>query len=305
MSYNLGEKTFPLSRTSLDQVSATSYTNYGEDRDITSLIKNTQKSLRTVAEAIESLRQPHEENDELYEEEEVVDLTPQEVERRKNRSEIIDSSLSSLYSDYRKLVDLNAYNKILSESAAQSARAYKFPPKFDELNENNIDGMETDNLAVILDQKFQALVNSYNSKPQKERYGESASDYVNMRESIWKINHRKNMPNINMEYSDYSDDDEDLVVEETVQSFKCPLTKKYFESPLTSKVCGHSFSSTAILEVIRSSDDYRILCPVPACSHHFGEQDLERNPTLERETKIAKRRALREQERRDQGMERL
>lgn len=49
-----------------------------------------------------------------------------------------------------------------------------------------------------------------------------------------------------------SDNDrQDVVVGQVDKSLKCPLTKVYFEEPVTSKVCKHSYSRAAIIAHIK------------------------------------------------------
>lgn len=43
----------------------------------------------------------------------------------------------------------------------------------------------------------------------------------------------------------------DLVMGQVDKSLKCPLTKAYFEEPVTSKVCKHSYSRAAIIAHIK------------------------------------------------------
>lgn len=47
------------------------------------------------------------------------------------------------------------------------------------------------------------------------------------------------------------DSDDEIVVEQVQQSLNCPLTKRLLEAPVTSKVCKHSYSYSAIIEHIR------------------------------------------------------
>lgn len=46
-------------------------------------------------------------------------------------------------------------------------------------------------------------------------------------------------------------EEEGLVVEQVDKSLKCPITRAYFEEPVTSKVCRHSYSKAAIIAQIR------------------------------------------------------
>ena len=47
------------------------------------------------------------------------------------------------------------------------------------------------------------------------------------------------------------DIDDDIVLGHIQRSLNCPLTKKYFDNPVTSKSCNHSYSKAAILEHIK------------------------------------------------------
>lgn len=47
------------------------------------------------------------------------------------------------------------------------------------------------------------------------------------------------------------DEEGDLVVGQVDKSLKCPITKVYFEEPVTSQVCKHSYSKAAIIAHIR------------------------------------------------------
>ena len=46
-------------------------------------------------------------------------------------------------------------------------------------------------------------------------------------------------------------EDDELVLGHVQRSLNCPLTKKFFEDAVTSKICNHSYSKAAILEHIR------------------------------------------------------
>ena len=46
-------------------------------------------------------------------------------------------------------------------------------------------------------------------------------------------------------------DDDDLVLGHVQRSLICPLTKKFYEEPVTSKTCNHTYSKSAILEHIK------------------------------------------------------
>ena len=56
--------------------------------------------------------------------------------------------------------------------------------------------------------------------------------------------------------------DGDIVVEQVQQSLNCPLTKRLLEAPVTSKVCKHSYSYSAIIEHIRKRSEINYLFDV-------------------------------------------
>ena len=63
-------------------------------------------------------------------------------------------------------------------------------------------------------------------------------------------------------------DDSEVVVGQVTKSFKCPITRRFYERPVTSKNCNHSYSQDAIQEHIKR----RCVCMcvracVCACMH--------------------------------------
>ena len=55
----------------------------------------------------------------------------------------------------------------------------------------------------------------------------------------------------NTDLMSLSANDDDLVVDKVQKSLNCPLTKKLYDKPVTSKKCNHSFSYEAIREHIK------------------------------------------------------
>ncbi len=46
-------------------------------------------------------------------------------------------------------------------------------------------------------------------------------------------------------------EDSEVVVGQVTKSFKCPLTRQFYEVPVTNKICNHSYSQVAIREHIK------------------------------------------------------
>lgn len=123
------------------------------------------------------------------------------------------------------------------------------------------------------------------------------------------------------EMQDIGDDDTEVQIHSENISCKCPLTLVWFEEPVTSTKCPHSFEKSAIVEFIQQSDQHLhltseqledlntrfprgsrgrpqaealmkarnpkcVACPV--CAMHLTEHDLRDDPVLLRKTKRAK-----------------
>lgn len=133
------------------------------------------------------------------------------------------------------------------------------------------------------------------------------------------------------------DEDTEIQMTSDVRSVKCPLTVRYFEEPMTSTLCPHSFEKAAILAFIRNSDKHLPLtadqetqlntrhprgskgrtqaehymlnrnpkcvqCPVPGCKvKTLTADDLRFDNVLLRMTKRAQEAERREQETQDDG----
>jgi E3 SUMO-protein ligase NSE2 len=57
-------------------------------------------------------------------------------------------------------------------------------------------------------------------------------------------------------------EEDDIVMGARQVQLRCPLTMDLFEEPVTSKVCKHSFSKKAILQLIQRSPFKSIDCPI-------------------------------------------
>ncbi|KAJ1769230.1 hypothetical protein IW140_003108 [Coemansia sp. RSA 1813] len=124
----------------------------------------------------------------------------------------------------------------------------------------------------------------YSSLSDNRKYGNNAK-YRNFRQQIWDIKHEgEPMPSLfsgTDQGRDDDDEDEDLVIAGARMNYKCPLTASWLTDPVTSKVCKHSFSNTAITDYIRSNGG-SYPCPVGGCRHRIRLQDLYADKVLER-----------------------
>ncbi|KXS99293.1 hypothetical protein AC579_3922 [Pseudocercospora musae] len=100
------------------------------------------------------------------------------------------------------------------------------------------------------------------------------------------------------------DSDDDIAVERTTISTRCPLTLLQFETPWTSKKCPHTFEKDAIVNMINAStltnaqrQNY-VQCPYGGCQQQLTKYDVDRDPVMTRKIKRiqAARRAAEEEE---------
>lgn len=143
-------------------------------------------------------------------------------------------------------------------------------------------------------------------EPESQKFADFRNKYSAFRSDIWDILHENDdadMPVVDSYYGDY-DPEGDLEIAQERVSYKCPLTKQYYEDPVVSTVCGHAFSGNAIREVLTAVGG-RDKCPVPACSHFISLAQLVESPELAQKAERARLRELKASQRRDHDLERL
>ncbi|OCH86400.1 hypothetical protein OBBRIDRAFT_738066 [Obba rivulosa] len=137
-------------------------------------------------------------------------------------------------------------------------------------------------------------VEEYNQKTIRQKYAKN-EEYSTFRQAIFEVQHPDTaMPPVTdflpREEGDDSDDDEDVVVGGVTQDFKCPLTLTLLQDPMTSTVCGHSFSAAAIKEYLGNSRNVKKPCPASGCKKSFSHNDLKPDKELAKKVKDAARR---------------
>ncbi|PVI00863.1 hypothetical protein DM02DRAFT_491105, partial [Periconia macrospinosa] len=107
------------------------------------------------------------------------------------------------------------------------------------------------------------------------------------------------------------DGEDDIVVDRTNISTRCPITFQKFKEPFTSNKCPHTFEKTAILEMIRRSHvraggtgnrpsgNRAVECPVTGCSQMLTADDLYHDAILNR--KLARMQRAEQQAAEDSG----
>ncbi|ELU42227.1 zf-Nse domain-containing protein [Rhizoctonia solani AG-1 IA] len=93
------------------------------------------------------------------------------------------------------------------------------------------------------------------------------------------------------EEGDPEESDDEMEVGGVTQDYKCPLTLQIYDDPLTSTVCGHSFSADAIRTYVRTNNR----CPAQGCNAQISSAVLKEDKVLQKKARAAKRRAAREE----------
>ncbi|KAF8133644.1 hypothetical protein EV363DRAFT_1448333 [Boletus edulis] len=141
-------------------------------------------------------------------------------------------------------------------------------------------------------------VGEHENKTTRQKYA-SNDVYVEFKQGIYEVQNPGEMiPPINdlvpKENGDPSDDEDELEVGGVTQDYKCPITLVILEEPMTSTLCGHSYSRAAIQEFLRAGRTGQ-LCPASGCNKRITMDQLRVDKELEKRIKIAMRR-LRQRE---------
>lgn len=80
--------------------------------------------------------------------------------------------------------------------------------------------------------------------------------------------------------------DDDVEVGGVVQDYLDPLTRQMLENPMTSKVCGHSYSRASIYEFLGNQTK---ACPTSGCNRRINKNDLVPDENIERRVRARKR----------------
>lgn len=124
------------------------------------------------------------------------------------------------------------------------------------------------NLPAQYDQKWEQARRVYEAKSAKTKY-HAHPQFIEFKQAVWEIHHPDEpMPGLGSE-----DEDDDLVVGRTKQSYICPITQLPLDEPVMGRVCRHHYSKDAIHTLIRQNHN-RVECPVSGCRQRLTTADL-------------------------------
>ncbi|PWN47950.1 hypothetical protein IE53DRAFT_389887 [Violaceomyces palustris] len=137
----------------------------------------------------------------------------------------------------------------------------------------------------------QAL-SEYRQRTSRTKYAQNPA-YMQFREQIWEVSQTGAMPPITdlvpAEPGDEADSDEDLVVGGVMQDYKCPLSARILEDPLSSTVCKHSYSRREVMEYLAGNGG-TARCPATGCDKVITRQNLKENRELRKRVAAYERR---------------
>ncbi|KAI0372159.1 hypothetical protein BV20DRAFT_991662 [Pilatotrama ljubarskyi] len=148
-------------------------------------------------------------------------------------------------------------------------------------------------------------LDQYRHKTARQKYAKN-DHYQKFKQTVYEVQHPDTaMPPLTdlipREEGDDSDDDDDLQIGGVTQDYKCPLSLTILVDPLTSKLCGHSYSAEAIKDYLGHSRARRKECPATGCKKQISLADLEPNKELAKRAKEAARRERAREEDSDDG----
>ncbi|KAG9087341.1 hypothetical protein FS749_002986 [Ceratobasidium sp. UAMH 11750] len=151
--------------------------------------------------------------------------------------------------------------------------------------------------ASIFDAGMEQRIDTYKSQTARQKYAKSKA-FKTFVEAIWESGHSEAMPPVIQflprEDGDAEDSDDDMEVGGVTQDYKCPITLQIYTNPLTSTVCGHTFSAEGIKEFLKGKSSDK--CPGTGCNQRISMSVLKLDRGIQKKSIAAKRRAEQNEE---------
>ncbi|CCJ29695.1 unnamed protein product [Pneumocystis jirovecii] len=141
---------------------------------------------------------------------------------------------------------------------------------------------DDNNLELKFQELYQKKKNDYDSLNFLQKYSKK-NEYIDFKQRIWDVHHQ----NIPMSQNESFFQDDDIIISYLNQNIKCPLTMRYLEEPMKSRVCGHYFSKHAILEILKCNNG-KCICPIVGCNKIIDNSILIPDKIMERRVNITK-----------------
>ncbi|KAF9242585.1 hypothetical protein BU15DRAFT_86778 [Melanogaster broomeanus] len=155
-------------------------------------------------------------------------------------------------------------------------------------------GEHVDDIIDAYEKEVKRQMDEYQKKTTRQKYA-SNDPYVKFKQGIFEVQYPgAAIPPINdlvpREDGDVSDDDDELEIGGVTQDYRCPITLMILENPMTSQVCGHSYSGAAIQDYLKKAGVNGKPCPTSGCNKRITMDQLQPDKDLEKRVKMAARR---------------
>ena len=130
----------------------------------------------------------------------------------------------------------------------------------------------------------------YNAKSAEEKYA-NVAEFQDFKRRVWDVNH-ENVPQPSTWFPSRNravDEDDDLVVDQEIQSLKCPITLTLLEKPVRNTHCVHVYSLDAIKELVRQGRG-KCNCPVAGCAAEVTMKGVREDKAMARKIREEKAR---------------
>ncbi|KAF8650118.1 hypothetical protein AX16_005355 [Volvariella volvacea WC 439] len=193
----------------------------------------------------------------------------------------------------RGLEELNKVMKDLLDIDAEMQFHSQF---LDATHQKVAQGAEIDDIVDAYTEYIETRKKDYKGKTMRQKYAKTEG-YIKFRQSIYEVLEPDTaMPPITdfipKEDGDVSDDEDDLEIGGVTQNYNCPISLTPLADPLTSSVCGHSFSAEPLRQTFKTGSPMK-KCPASGCNRSFKLADCKPNPELARKVRAWMRRTQR------------
>ncbi|KAL1950256.1 hypothetical protein VTO73DRAFT_5380 [Trametes versicolor] len=164
----------------------------------------------------------------------------------------------------------------------------------DDMHQKLLKNEKIEGVADMYGKGVQEMLEEYKHKTARQKYAKS-DHYQKFKQAVHEVQHPDAaLPPLTdlipAEDGDDSDDDDDVQIGGVTQDYKCPLSLTILVDPLTSKLCGHSYSAAAIKEYLGYPRSNRKECPATGCKKEISMANLEPDKDLAKRAKEAARR---------------
>jgi E3 SUMO-protein ligase NSE2 len=129
-------------------------------------------------------------------------------------------------------------------------------------------------------------------KSPAEKYG-NVSEFLDFKRRVWDVKHA-NQPAPATWFPTATigtamEEDDDLILDQEIQSLKCPITLSLLEKPVRNDNCVHVYSLNAIKELVRQGRGH-CKCPVAGCSAEVTMKSVKEDKAMARRVMLEKNR---------------